>query len=70
MKLHDYPETDRLYIELRDAPGAETREIVEGLIVDLEAEGAVVSFDIDHASKKLDRSKIETILLPPARAAE
>ena len=36
MKLHYYPETDSLYIELSNAPGAETREIVEGLIVDLE----------------------------------
>jgi uncharacterized protein YuzE len=27
MKLHYYPETDSLYIELKPAPGAETREI-------------------------------------------
>jgi uncharacterized protein YuzE len=26
MKLHYYPETDSLYIELKTAPGAETRE--------------------------------------------
>jgi uncharacterized protein YuzE len=31
MKLHYYPETDSLYIELRSEPGAETREIAEGL---------------------------------------
>ncbi|MBK5959588.1 hypothetical protein CCR97_15445 [Rhodoplanes elegans] len=70
MKLHYYPETDSLYIELKDAPGAETREIVAGLVVDLDADGEVVGFDIDHASKKLDLSKIETIALPPASAAE
>lgn len=70
MKLHYYPETDSLYIELQDAPGVETREIVEGLNVDLDAKGAVVGFDIDHASRKLDLSKIETIALPPATAAE
>ena len=35
MKLHYYPETDSLYIELMEKPGAETREIVEGLVVDL-----------------------------------
>lgn len=70
MKLHYYPETDSLYIELKDVPGAETREIVEGLVVDLDARGNVVGLDIDHASKKLDLSKIETIALPPAHAAE
>jgi uncharacterized protein YuzE len=70
MKLHYYPETDSLYIELSAAPGAETREVVEGLIVDLDAGGNVVGFDIDNASIKLDLSKIETIALPPAHAAE
>lgn len=70
MKLHYYPETDSLYIELSNAPGAETREIVEGLVVDLDAKGNVVGFDIDHASDKLDLSRIETVALPPASAAE
>src|SRR5262249_46303583 len=70
MKLHYYPETDSLYIELKSGPGAESREIVEGLVVDLDARGEVVGFDIDHASRKLDLSKIETIALPPATAAE
>jgi uncharacterized protein YuzE len=70
MKLHYYPETDSLYIELKDTPGAETREIVQGLNVDLDAKGGVVGFDIDHASHKLDLSKVETIALPPASAAE
>jgi uncharacterized protein YuzE len=70
MKLHYYPETDSLYIELKGTPGAETREIVEGLLVDFDANGDVVGFDIDHASRKLDLSKVETIDLPSAGAAE
>ncbi len=65
MKLHYYPETDSLYIELKDVPGVETREIVEGLVVDLDAKGEVVGLDIDGASSKLDLSKVETIALPP-----
>jgi uncharacterized protein YuzE len=70
MKLHYYPETDSLYIELKSAPGAEAREIVAGLVVDFDANGDVVGLDIDHASRKLDLSKIETIALPPVTAAE
>jgi uncharacterized protein YuzE len=69
MKLHYYPETDSLYIELKDTSGTDAREIVEGLVVDLDANGDVVGFDIDQASRKLDLSKIETIDLPPASAA-
>lgn len=70
MKLHYYPETDSLYIELSSASGVEAREIVEGLVVDLDANGDVVGLDIDHASRKLDLTRIETIALPVATAAE
>ena len=64
MKLHYYPETDSLYIEFRTEPGAETREVSDGLNVDLDAEGAVVGFDIDRASQRLDLSTLETEALP------
>jgi uncharacterized protein YuzE len=70
MKLHYYPETDSLYIELSGASGVEAREIVEGLVVDLDANGDVVGLDIDHASRKLDLTRIETVALPAATAAE
>ena len=70
MKLHYYPETDSLYIELKPTPGTEAREIVEGLVVDFDAKGEVVGFDIDHASKKFDLSVVETVALPPVSAAE
>lgn len=64
MKLHYYPETDSLYIELKAGPGTETREVTAGLNVDLDAKGDVIGFDIDHASSKLDLSTLETIALP------
>lgn len=64
MKLHYYPETDSLYIELKPGPGVETREIAEGLNVDLAADGEVVGFDIDHASRNLDLTTLETVALP------
>jgi uncharacterized protein YuzE len=69
MKLLYYPDTDSLYIELKETPGVETREVALGLNVDLDARGEAVGFDIDHASRKLDLSKIETIALPPATVA-
>ncbi|MGA3400486.1 MAG: DUF2283 domain-containing protein [Acetobacteraceae bacterium] len=64
MKLHCYPDTDSLYIELRHEPGAEVREVADGLNVDIDAAGNVVGFDIDHASQRLDLSTLETVALP------
>ena len=68
MKLHYYPETDSLYIDLNGTPGSEAREIIEGIVVDFDEAGNVVGLDIEQASKKLDLSKVETIALPPAKA--
>lgn len=68
MKLHYYPETDSLYIELQPGPGVEAREISPHLVVDLDAAGHVVGFDIDHASEHLDLSTLETVDLPLADA--
>ena len=42
----------------------ETREVSDGLNVDLDAAGDVVGFDIDHASRRLDLSTLETEALP------
>ena len=64
MKLHYYPETDSLYVELKAGPGVETREVSTGINVDLDAGGNVVGFDIDHASAKLDLATLETEALP------
>ncbi|QTN18867.1 DUF2283 domain-containing protein [Brevundimonas sp. AJA228-03] len=64
MKLHYYPETDSLYIELKSTPGVETREVATGLNADIDEDGTVVGIDIDRASTKLDLTTIETSSLP------
>ena len=64
MKLHYYPETDSLYIELKPGPGAETREIANGVNADLDEDGTVIGLDIDQASRKLDLSTLEAVDLP------
>ena len=66
MKLHYYPETDSLCIELKVEPGVEIREVADGFNVDLDSDGEVIGFDIDHASKHFDLSTLETEA-PPAR---
>ena len=46
MKLHYYPETDSLYIDLNARPSAESREIADGLVVDFDDEGNIVGWEI------------------------
>ncbi len=64
MKLHYYPETDSLYVEFKAGPGTETREVADGLNVDLDGDGNVVGFDIDRASRRVDLSTLEAEALP------
>lgn len=64
MKLHYYPETDSLYIELSSAPSVETRVISDALNIDFGAKGKVIGIDIDGASKHLDLTTLETSALP------
>ena len=65
MKLHYYPETDSLCIDLNSRPSWDSREIPEGLVSDFGKEGNVAGIDIDHASQKLDLRSLEAISLPP-----
>lgn len=67
MKLNYYRETDSLYIELSESSSVETKEIADGVNVDLAADGSVVGIDIEGASGKLDLSTLETAGLPIGR---
>ncbi|MHB9132787.1 MAG: DUF2283 domain-containing protein [Armatimonadota bacterium] len=64
MKVHYYPETDSLYIDLSEQPSAESREVAEGVVLDFDAEGHIVGIDIDHASKVVELARLESIALP------
>ena len=64
MKLHYYPETDSLYIDLSERVSADSREVGMGVVVDFDAEGRVVGIDIDNASKIVDLSRLEAEALP------
>jgi len=64
MKLHYDPETDSLYIDLNARPSADSQEVAEGVVLDLDADGQPVGIDIQHASRALDLSTLETRSLP------
>jgi uncharacterized protein YuzE len=51
MKGRYYHERDSLYIEIAPGPSAETRAVAHSLKVDLDADGNIIGFDIDNASR-------------------
>lgn len=69
MKLHYYEETDSLYIDLSEKPGAESKEVAPGVVLDFDAAGRLVGIDVDHASEVIDLSRLETESLPLDSAA-
>jgi len=66
MKLHYDRETDSLYIDLNARPSVDSREIQNGLVIDLDAHGQIVGIDIQHASQVMDLETLETESLPMA----
>ena len=69
MKLHYYPETDSLYIELAEAPGAESEEVRPGVVLDFGADGRLVGIDIEDASRVIDLRRLEVESLPVLQPA-
>jgi uncharacterized protein YuzE len=64
MKLHYDADTDSLYFDLNSRPGVDAHEVIDGLVVDLDADGRPVGIDIHHASRDLDLKTLETQALP------
>ena len=52
MKIRYFTDTDTLLIQLRDAPVAETRDLDEDTVVDLDARGNICAITIEHASAR------------------
>jgi len=64
MKFHYYKDTDSLYIDLSEKKSADSKEISEGVVLDLDDKGKIVGIDIDHASRIVNLSRLETTGLP------
>lgn len=64
MKLHYDPETDSLYIDLNAKPSVDSREVQDGLVIDVDEKGQIVGIDIQHASQLLDLTTLEAESLP------
>ena len=52
MRIRYFTDTDTLYIEFRDQPVAETKDLDENMLLDLDAEGNICAITVEHASQR------------------
>ena len=54
MKMSYFQDTDTLYIEFKEAAVVETKDLDQNTILDLDAEGNIISITVEHASNRTD----------------
>ena len=64
MKFEYYQDTDSLYIDLSEKPSVDSDEVAPGIVLDFDENGNIVGIDIDHASKFVNLSRVESVSLP------
>jgi uncharacterized protein YuzE len=57
MKIQYFQDTDTLYIEFKSAEIAETRDLDENTLLDLDSLGNIAGITVEHASKHADIPK-------------
>ena len=57
MKIQYFPDTDTLHIEFRAADVAETRDLDETTLLDLDRDGQICGITVEHAKDRADLPK-------------
>ncbi|MBK1642843.1 hypothetical protein CKO12_13385 [Chromatium okenii] len=52
MKIKYFQDTDTLYIELRSVDIAETRDLDENMLIDVDASGNICGITVEHAQQR------------------
>ena len=69
MKIRYYAETDTLYIEFRDVPVVETRDLDENTMP-VGAQGDICAITVEHASERAGTPQLPyEQVMPPAKGA-
>jgi uncharacterized protein YuzE len=58
VKVQYFEDTDTLYIEFRRSAIAETRDLDENTLLDVDADGNVCAITFEHASERTDVERI------------
>lgn len=56
--------TDSLYIHLADRPSVDSDEVNDGVVLDFDANGALVGIDVQHASERADINNLSVSKMP------
>ena len=67
MKISYDPEADAIYIELRDVRPVDSKDIEEGITVDLGDDGHVVGIEILDARERLGAEGLESVVVEVLR---
>lgn len=54
MNIKYFQDTDTLYIEFRKGEVAETRDLDENTLLDVDSEGNIVALTMEHARQRAD----------------
>ncbi|HLQ27357.1 MAG TPA: DUF2283 domain-containing protein [Acidiferrobacterales bacterium] len=54
MKIKYFQDTDTLYIEFKAAEVAETKDLDENTILDLDSDGNICAITVEHAKDRTD----------------
>jgi uncharacterized protein YuzE len=52
MKIRYFADTDTLYIEFREVPVAETKDLDENTVLDVDKDGNICAITVEHASDR------------------
>jgi uncharacterized protein YuzE len=54
MKIQYFQDTDTLYIEFKETAVAETRDLDENTLLDVDRDGNICGITVEHASERTD----------------
>ncbi len=54
MKIRYFQDTDTLHIEFKSDDVAETRDLDENTLLDVDKDGRILSITVEHASERAD----------------
>jgi uncharacterized protein YuzE len=63
MKIQYFEDTDTLYIEFKAADVAESRDLDENTVLDLDKQGNVCALTVEHAKQRTDIPKFSYELI-------
>jgi uncharacterized protein YuzE len=68
VRIRYFADTDTLYIEFRDIPVTETRDLDENTTLDLDARGEILAITVEHASARTGIPEFSYEQIPAPRA--